>query len=129
MRVYLESAVDTFGVTQATDIIPKAVIISYSRLKSMSKKDKDAFAMKGKKRFVIAMPGQLENPSAADVASLLRDTGVNAIPINLIGTDVNVLNAMIAIWAQSKPYYNVKQMILQSFKTGVVPSQPSISMI
>jgi len=78
--------------------------------------------MKGKKRFVIAMPDQLENPTVADMKNLLDTTGVNVIPLNLIGTDANAINALITPWAKSIPYYRVKQMILQSFKITTQPN-------
>lgn len=124
MRVYLESEDDRLGLTQSMQppMLPNAVIMSYSRLKRMIQSDRDKFAMKGKKRFVIAMPDQLENPTVADMKNLLDTTGVNVIPLNLIGTDANAINALITPWANSIPYYRVKQMILQSFKITTQPN-------
>ena len=123
MRVYLDDSSDSLGVTQvATNGIPNAVIIPYSKLKSMSASEKTTFAMKGKKRFVIAMPSQLENPTYAELKSLLNDTGVNAIPLNLIGTDPAPVNKIISLWANSMPFYMVKQMMLQSYSTQVSPN-------
>jgi hypothetical protein len=84
--------------------------------------------MKGKKRFVIAMPSPLENPTHAELKSLLNDTGVNAIPLNLIGTDPAPVNNIISLWASSMPFYMVKPMMLQSYSTQVTPnSGPSYS--
>jgi hypothetical protein len=126
MRVYLDDSSDKLGVTQiATNSIPNAVIIPYSKLKAMSASEKTTFAMKGKKRFVIAMPSPLENPSYAELKSLLNDTGVNAIPLNLIGTDPVPVNKILSLWANSLPFYMVKQMMLQSYSTQVTPNSGS----
>lgn len=122
MRVWLDAEGDSFGVTSFPGhSIPNAVIVPYSRIKGMSQKDRDAFAMKGKRRFVIAMPGPLESPTAADLKSLNADTGVNAIPLNLIGSDPAPINALLAVWG-NKSYYQVKPMMLQSYKVAVQPN-------
>jgi DNA-binding transcriptional MocR family regulator len=78
--------------------------------------------MKGKTRFVIAMPSQLENPTYADLKALLKNTGVNAVPLNLIGTDPEPINKIISIWSSSLPYYLLKQMMLLSYTTPVAPN-------
>lgn len=122
MRVYAYKSVDRIGLTQTTDINPKAILINYGCLKGMSSSDKAAFAMKGKNRFVIAMPGPLENPTYDDMKSLLTDTGVNAIPLNLIGTDSKTIDKLIVDWSAAKPYYLVKPMMLQSYTTTVSPN-------
>jgi hypothetical protein len=123
MRVYLDSASDKIGITQpVADAKAYAVIVSYSRLKNMSAADRTIFASKGKSRFVIAMPSQLENPTYAELKSILNDTGVNAIPLNLIGPDPEPVNKIISLWASSRPFYMLKQMMLQSYKTSVRPN-------
>jgi len=122
MRVYAESSADRIGLTQATDTKPSAVLVTYGRLNGMSASEKSAFAMKGKSRFVIAMPGPLDNPSYSELKSLLNETGVNAIPLNLIGTDAAPINKIISLWSSARPYYMVKPMMLQSYKTTVSPN-------
>ena len=123
MRVYLEPGSDRIGVTQPVAAAKaNAVLISYSALNDMSDADKTSFAMKGKSRFVIAMPSQLENPTYADLKALLKNTGVNAIPLNLIGTDPAPVNKIISIWSASLPYYLLKQMMLLSYTTPVAPN-------
>jgi len=127
MRVWLDAEGDSFGVTSFPGhSIPNAVIVPYSRIKGMSQKDRDAFAMKGKRRFVIAMPGPLESPTTADLKSLNADTGVNAIPLNLIGSDPAPINALLAVW-DNKSYYQLKPMMLQSYKVAVQPNGAGLS--
>lgn len=124
MRVYADKSADRIGITQTTDTKPNAVLVSYGRLNGMSASEKSAFAMKGKNRFVIAMPGPLDNPSYSELKSLLNETGVNAIPLNLIGTDPAPINKIISLWSSTRPYYMLKPMMLQSYKTTVVPNDP-----
>ena len=123
MRVYAYKSADRLGLTQTTDAKANAILISYELLKEMSEPDKAAFAMKGKNRFVIAMPAPLENPTESEIKSLLADTGVNAIPLNLIGDDPAPINKLINIWSSAKPYYLVKPMMLQSYTTAVNPNE------
>jgi len=124
MRVYLDDPSDNLGITQiATNNQPIAVIVSYKRLKEMSDVDKVTFAMKGKSRFVIAMPLQMENPSYSEIKELLSSTGVNAIPINLIGTDPEPINKIIGLWSSSLPYYMLKPMMLRSYKLPIRPNE------
>jgi len=122
MRVYLENPTDKLGVTQpSTGSNAHAVIMPFATLNNMSESEKATFAMKGKMRFVIAMPSPLENPSYSQIKSLLSDTGVNAIPLNLIGEDTAPINKIIGLWTPSKPFYMLKQMMLQSYTTTVSP--------
>lgn len=123
MRVYLENEYDRIGVTQpVTDAKANAVILSYSRLSTMSDSERQNFIMKGKNRFVIAMPAPLDNPTYADLKTILKDTGVNAIPLNLMGTDPEPINKIISLWTAFRPYYMLKQMMLQSYTTPVAPN-------
>jgi hypothetical protein len=122
MRVYADKSADRIGITQTTDTKPNAVLVNYARLNAMSASEKSAFAMKGKNRFVIAMPGPLDNPSYSELKALLNETGVNAIPLNLIGTDPAPINKIISLWSSARPYYMLKPMMLQSYKTTVVPN-------
>jgi hypothetical protein len=123
MRVYLDDPSDKLGITQiATGFTPNAVIIPYSKLRAMSDSEKTIFAMKGKNRFVIAMPAPLENPTYDELKSLLNDTGVNAVPLNLMGMDPAPVNKIISLWSSSLPFYMLKQMMLQSYTSGVVPN-------
>lgn len=124
MRVYLDSESDSklFGITEPVhEKKPYAIIVPYSRIKGLSQKERDAFAIKNKRRFVIAMPDQMESPTQADMKLVLNEAGVNVIPINLIGTDPKQITSMVSLW-QSDSYYKLKPMMLQSFKMGVNPS-------
>ncbi len=121
MRVYLELESDSkfFGITQTNnEKTPYAIIVPYSRIKGLSQKERDTFAMKNKKRFVIAMPGQLDSPTPADMKDILDQTGINVIPLNLIGSDAKQITSLVSLWG-AKPFYKVKPMMLQSFKVAV----------
>jgi hypothetical protein len=131
MRVYLESTSDSelFGITKIVEEKnPSAIIVPYSRLLKMSQKDRDSFAMKNKKRFVIAMPGQLDSPKPDDMKLILNETGINVIPLNLIGHEPKQITTLVSNWG-SDPFYKVKPMMLQSFKMGVsgIPSNKASS--
>lgn len=122
MRVYLDNPDDKLGVTQPiSQGTAHAVIIPYDRILKMSDSEKSNFAMKGKSRFVIAMPLPQQNPTFEELKKLLVNTGVNAIPLNLIGSDPDPVNKIINLWTPSKPYYMLKQMMLQSYTKTVSP--------
>ena len=122
MQVYLENDSYSFGVTQvASGMNEKAIVIPFDMIFNMSESQKSAFALKNKKRFVIAMPSPLETPSFDEINVLLNTTGVNAIPINLIG-EPEKINKIIKLWTPFRPHYKLKPMMLQSYKEDVVPN-------
>ena len=130
MRVYLDDEKDSFGVTSVASEGPAyAVIASYSRIKAMKGRRKDDdkkmtdFALKGKGRFVIAMPGQMENPSQDDINKLLTKAGVNTVPMNLFGTSDPDIKKQITLWG-GNPFYRLKPALLQSTKVAVVGYTP-----
>jgi hypothetical protein len=49
----------------------------------------DAFAIKGKNRFVIAMPDAVTNPTPAVLRHGLTACGVNIIPIDIFTVDTD----------------------------------------
>ena len=100
MRVYLDNSSDKLGVTAmpSQGKAPAAVIVPFQRLKGLSEKDQDDFALKGKTRFVIAMPSQTGNPSIGDIENVLDHTAVNCIPFNLFGESSESLNPKLLLW-------------------------------
>ena len=89
MRVYLDTADDLNGITQLADtsVAPSAVLVDLKRVLALSTVNKEAFAMKGKQRFVIAMGERTANPSPEQVGMALNRLGVNVIPIDIFTPD------------------------------------------
>jgi hypothetical protein len=91
MRVYLNNATDEFGVTQAPEsgVIPSAVIVTADSLLSMTPKQMETFATRGKNQFVIAMTSQMKNPSSTELSTLLQTVGVNLVPIDIFSDNMD----------------------------------------
>jgi predicted transcriptional regulator len=124
MRVYLDNENDTLGVTSVSAGAPaQAVIVPYGRFRSMTDKQKTDFAMKGKTRFVIAMPGQKVAPTQADIMKVLTSAGVNTVPVNLFGVDNPTIQAQINFWS-SNTFYKLKPALLQSNMAAVAGYTP-----
>lgn len=94
MRVYLDDPNDLNGITQISDspIPPSAVLVDLNRILSLSNLQKEAFAAKGKRRYVIAMGKRATNPTPTEINIALNSLGVNAIPIDIFtDTDRSIL--------------------------------------
>lgn len=94
MRVYLDDPSDLNGITQIADdaIVPTAVLVDLNRILGLSSIQKEAFAAKGKRRYVIAMGKRTTNPTPAELNIALNNLGVNVIPIDIFtDTDKNIL--------------------------------------
>ena len=128
MRVYLENENDSLGATTvASEKTPYAVVMPYKRLAKMSAKQRTTLAQKGKTRFVIAMPDQMSDPSQADISNILTTTGVNVIPINLLGQTYQDIAGSLSAW-DGEPFYNIKPVALQSAQIATSPyGGPSFS--
>ena len=118
MRVYLDDPDDVLGVTSVSAEVAHAVIIPFKRFKSMKDKEKTDFAMKGKARFVIAMPAQMDKPAQKDIIGVLTMAGVNTVPVNLFGAEDTDIKAQINLWS-ANPFYKLKPVLLQSTKAAV----------
>jgi hypothetical protein len=115
MRVYLENAKDSLG---ASDVphngeTPNAIIVPSKSVIGLSDDEKDAYALKGKTRFVIVMPSQMKNPSLPAIKSLLEHNGVNCILLNLFGEDIDILKGKVKAW-KGEPFYSVKPLNYQA---------------
>ena len=130
MRVYLDDENDTFGITSvAHEGTAYAVIVPFKRLAAMKErrgetnKERQDFAMKGKTRFVIAMPGQTEETKQKDIQRVMKNAGVNTVPINLFGKTSQEILPQINSW-EGQPLLRMKPAMLQSSKAAVVGYTP-----
>ena len=130
MRVYLDNSKDSFGVTTVASETPAyAVIVPFKRLAKMKdkktepNKEKQDFAIKGKGRFVIAMPGQTDDIKQKDIDKLLSTAGVNTVPMNLFGKSDPEIREKISLW-NGQSFYRMKPTLLQSSKAAVAGYTP-----
>lgn len=109
MRVYLDNSSDSFGITTApiNGTTPHAVIVPFKRLEGLSESEQDLFAIKGKTRFTISMPSQNGNPSLEALTRVVKNCGVNCVPLNLFGESVDSLKSKFKVWG-NEPFYSVK---------------------
>jgi ElaB/YqjD/DUF883 family membrane-anchored ribosome-binding protein len=94
VRVYLDESGDMNGITQMADsaIQPVAVLVDLKRVLALSSLNKDAFAAKGKRRYVIAMGDRTTNVSPAELSTALNLLGINVVLIDIFtDTDRNIL--------------------------------------
>jgi hypothetical protein len=94
VRVYLDESGDMNGITQMADsaIQPVAVLVDLKRVLALSSLNKDAFAAKGKRRYVIAMGDRTTNASPAELSTALNLLGINVVLIDIFtDTDRNIL--------------------------------------
>ena len=88
MRVYSDGTTDpkVVGVAQpfsASTGSAAAVVTSLPILTAMNQQQTDAIAIEGKRRFIIAMPHIVVNPSPAVLQHALNACGVNIVPIDI----------------------------------------------
>jgi hypothetical protein len=105
MRVFLEDE-DSLGVTQLpeSDALVTAVVVDFDRVLALSDAKKEAFAAKGKRRYVIALPSRLDNPSTADVGTAINVLGINAIPLDIFTPATSVIMDITSEYA-NMPYH------------------------
>jgi hypothetical protein len=123
-RVYAETEEDSkIGVTQVSTAIipPTAVLVSYDRILKLTDKEKELFAKRGQNRFVIAMPSQMKNPKSKDLNDVLNTLGVNVIPLNIFGEDMDELKKKVSIWKENQ-FLHFKPGPLQSTSGAVSPA-------
>ena len=129
MRVYLDKSEDTFGITTVAPDTAYAVIVPFKRLKGMKdkrnapNKEKQDFAMKGKTRFVIAMPGQTEEITQTDIDKVLKTAGVNTVPMNLFGKSAPDIKSQVTLW-EGATFFRMKPILIQSSKAAVAGYTP-----
>ncbi len=119
-QVYADTSDDMLGATIRTaDEKPNApcVIASWGRLKGLGEKAMDTFAQRAKSRFVIAMPGQVGNPSKAEIETALNRLGVNVLPLNLFGESAADLQKKLGLW-KGQRFLHVKPPALRLAELG-----------
>ena len=84
MRVFLDTE-ESLGIAKLpeSDSFVTAVVVDFDRVVAMSDAKKEAFAQKGKRRYVIALPKRTENPTAENLATAINVLGINAVPIDI----------------------------------------------
>ena len=109
VRVYLENSSDNLGVTALPmdGVIPNAIVVSLTRLTSLSEDEKDTFALNGKRRFVFVLPSQDKNPSLSEISDVVTKCGVNSIALNFFGESITSLTSKINFW-NKELFYRLK---------------------
>ena len=121
VRVYLDDSNEgELGVTTRPLNGEKvnAVIVPFKSIEGLSEDNMDKFAMKGKTRFVIAMPSQMKNPTTDSIKTAITKCSVNCIPLNLFGEGVDEIKEKIKIW-KGEPFYTVKAQNYRSVSQPV----------
>ncbi len=97
MRVYLHSEDDVAGVAKVPDtgVKPAAVVVSLTDILDLSAAKKEAFAIKGKSRLVIAMTDPLKNPTSKEVSTAINELGVNMVPLDIVTDDIQVIKGLV----------------------------------
>ena len=111
MRVYLGNEDEQHGVAkiaekgsaEAGDGGPAAIITSLDAIGRLGSAKRDAFAVKGKGRLVIAMPGAAANPSPKQLDVALKDLGVNLVPLDIFGVPLEESKPLVAAY-EGKSY-------------------------
>jgi hypothetical protein len=112
-RVYLDDPADANGITEVADpaIQPAVVVVDMNRVLALSSTNKDAFAARGKRRFVIAMGDRLTNPTPTQLNIALNGLGINALPIDIF-TDSST-NILLLSNEYNNKSYRPKPVALQ----------------
>ena len=97
LRVYLNSN-ELLGITQMppSGVTPYAVVTKMSSLLALSEQQATAFASASKTQFIIALPSQMENPTAEKLDILLHKLGVNMVPLDIYSDDVKDVLPLVA---------------------------------
>ena len=97
MRVYLNEAADSLGVTQmpAAGVTPSAVVVRLDNTLALSSQKIDAFAAQGKNRFVIALPSQMYNPTVQELDTAINLLGINMVPLDIFSDNVDNVKALV----------------------------------
>jgi hypothetical protein len=84
MRVYLENDDTSIGITKVIDKgDPAAIVVNFGEVVGLSQSKSDSFGMKGKSRFVIAVPQPNTNPTVAQLDKAITELGINMVPLDI----------------------------------------------
>ena len=101
MRVYLNSDTDSFGITQipAAGVIPHAIIVKLSELLGLSGQKQEAFALRTKHQFIIAMPSATKNPTATELGTAINTLGVNMLPLDIFSDSLDTVKGLVSTYS------------------------------
>ena len=117
MRVYLEDEADShLGISKLSDDPSAvfAVVVDFNRVTAMTDAKKDAFAAKGRKRYVIAMPPRLKNPTTLQTGDGINKLGINAIPIDIFTDSESIIKDIKSEYADMT--YHPKPTVLRTIR-------------
>lgn len=100
-RVYLEDDSTVIGATKIVepDQKARAVIVRFGDLMALSPTKADAFAVRGKSRFVIAMPDPIKNPSSGQLRRAIDELGVNMVPLDIFSDKTEDVKSLVDDYA------------------------------
>jgi hypothetical protein len=113
MRVFLD-ANDSLGITQLPEdpSIISAVVVDLYRVISMTTAEQEAFAAKGKKRYVIAMPPRMKNPTVEQLSTAINTLGINAVPVDIFSDTTDAVMNLMSEYANMP--YHPKPVVLRN---------------
>jgi hypothetical protein len=107
LRVNLDTEDETHGIAKLAEQEggrgPAAVVVSLANILRLGAAKRDAFATRGKSRYVIAMPGPMANPSPAELDRALKDLGVNMVPLDIFSVPLDESKRLVELY-EGKPY-------------------------
>jgi hypothetical protein len=105
MRVYLEGD-ESLGITlpPESDRQARAVVAGAATLLGLKGPKADAFAQKGKQRFVIALADAKRNPTPAELDHLLNTLGVNVVGLDMFSDDLGTVKELLKTGYDHKSY-------------------------
>lgn len=113
LRVYLENDSESIGITQVTPTAStaRAVIMRASSILPLKDQKADSFSIKGKQRFVIALPDAMRNPSFEELDHLLNTLGVNMVPLDIFSEGIDETKGLLKLYSNMS--YREKPAALQ----------------
>lgn len=117
-RVYKDHEDDEVGAARVAPegTKPVAVVANLSRLLRLSAEKKETFALKGKDRFVIAMPTQMSNPTVEAFTTALNVLGVNVVPLEPFLFPAAEVDALLSV--PERKIYRAKPVALVRAQTA-----------
>lgn len=113
LRVYLDDDNSNIGVTKIPEegVTANAVVVYLSQVLALSAAKSDSFATRGKRRFVIAMPDPLKNPTVPALDKALNELGINMVPLDIFQEDLNAVKQLRDLYDAKS--YRAKPAALQ----------------
>jgi hypothetical protein len=105
LRIYLEGE-EPLGITlpPESDRQARAVVAPAASLLELKGPKADAFAQKGKQRFVIALAPAARNPTVAELDHLLNTLGVNVVGLDMFSDDLGTVKELLKTGYDHKSY-------------------------